>query len=123
MRISDWSSDVCSSDLETHIADGRARLAANAQALGGDRLTLRLDASPEDNRLNIECSLNAPADGLIASLAGFDRPVAATLSGKGDWEAWQGRLSASYGGGRLDDIDRKVVRVGKRGSGRLELRC
>src|SRR3546814_7488213 len=30
---------------ETHIADGRARLAANAQALGGDRLTLRLDAS------------------------------------------------------------------------------
>src|SRR3546814_4270009 len=89
MRISDWSSDVCSSDLETHIADGRARLAANAQELGGDRLTLRLDASPEDNRLNIEGSLNAPADGLIASLAGFDRPVAATLSGKGDWEAWR----------------------------------
>src|SRR3546814_6444803 len=111
MRISDGSSDVCSSDLpdapllpdldidvgnltvdrlligravtgrthelslegETHIADGRARLAANAQALGGDRLTLRLDASPEDNRLNIEGSLNAPADGLIASLAGLDR--------------------------------------------------
>src|SRR3546814_18415539 len=74
------------------------------RSLGGDRLTLRLDASPEDNRLNIEGSLNAPADGLIASLAGFDRPVAATLSGKGDWEAWQGSLSARSGDGRLADI-------------------
>src|SRR3546814_19055697 len=72
---------------ETHIADARARLDANAHALGEDRLTLRLDAAPEDNRLNIEGSLNAPADGLIASLAGFDRPVAATLSGTGAWEA------------------------------------
>src|SRR3546814_12399526 len=41
---------------------------------------------------------------MIASLAGFDRPVAATLSGKGDWDAWQGSLSARSGDGRLADI-------------------
>src|SRR3546814_7477576 len=34
MRISDWSSDVCSSDLEARLADLRAMRAA--EAVGGD---------------------------------------------------------------------------------------
>src|SRR3546814_3918387 len=36
MRISDWSSDVCSSDLEALASEGDAFLAEGFDALGGD---------------------------------------------------------------------------------------
>src|SRR3546814_19809153 len=35
MRISDWSSDVCSSDLGREIEEGQERLAVLYQAFGG----------------------------------------------------------------------------------------
>ena len=87
-----------------HIADGRAQARFDAGTVaeeglaGGDRVALRLDAVPEENRLDLDLDLNAPADGVIAALAGLDEPLRVRLTGEGDWASWDGRLAANLGG-------------------------
>lgn len=88
-----------------HIADGRARIIADASADSGDRLALRLDAVPEEDRLDINGRLQAPADGLVASLSGLDEPVSVSITGAGRWQRWQGRLRAQSGGRQLAALD------------------
>src|SRR3546814_7743679 len=44
MRISDWSSDVCSSDLTMGIVQHRIGV-VDAQLAGGDRLNIRVEAA------------------------------------------------------------------------------
>src|SRR3546814_5072285 len=61
MRISDWSSDVCSSDLEVEFL--------NARLVGGDRRTLHADAVFLDRMRRIDRDLIV---GLVALL---DREV------------------------------------------------
>lgn len=97
-------------DSRIRIADGRAELGLNARSLrapgfvGGDRLVLRLDAVPEANQLDIGLRAEGPADGFIAGLIGVDRPVAAHVEGRGDWDRWQGRARAALGGQGLADL-------------------
>lgn len=92
------------------IADGRAQIAASGHAIaapgtaGGDRLVLRLDAVPEQNRFDVEARLQAPANGLVAGIAGFDRPLTAAISGRGSWENWSGRAQARLGGEALANL-------------------
>lgn len=93
-----------------HIADRRAQLSVDAMALrgpgvaGGDALRLRLDAVPDDDRLGIAAKLVAPADGLVAALAGTKEPLNATIAGAGSWSSWRGRALATLGGGQLADL-------------------
>ena len=92
------------------IADGRAEAALNAGTLrapglaGGDRLVLRLDAVPAQNRLDIGLVAQGPGDGFIAGLAGTDKSVAAQIDGRGSWANWQGRARAMLGGQGLADL-------------------
>lgn len=100
------------------IADGRARLTADARALvargvaGGDTLALRLDAEPAANRLRIEAALDAPSGGLVDSYAALGKPLAMRLDGKGDWKAWDGRLTGRAGAAPLADL-RLTARDGR----------
>src|SRR3546814_1016907 len=61
MRISDWSSDVCSSDLcflLDHHFDERSRILGQGPAFGddhGDRLADAGDARSEERRVGKEC--------------------------------------------------------------------
>lgn len=93
-----------------HIADRRAQLTVDAAALrgagvaGGDTLRLRLDAVPDDNKLDLDARLFAPAGGLVASMAGTKAPLTAVIGGKGSWASWQGKAVASLGGGQLADL-------------------
>lgn len=94
-----------------HIADGRAQVTAQGATIavggavagkeGGDRFALVLDAVPSRKRLAIGLDLDAPASGLIASLAGLDEPLRARIKGKGDWTAWNGALDADLSGSEL----------------------
>ncbi len=95
---------------EAHIADRRAKVDFSAATLagagraGGDRISARIDAVPDDNVLALSLDLNAPADGVIAALAGLDEPLSAKLSGKGDWAQWSGNLTAQLAAQPLADL-------------------
>ncbi|MBB5709517.1 translocation/assembly module TamB domain-containing protein [Sphingomonas xinjiangensis] len=108
-----------------HLADGRAQLNADAGTIaapgvaGGDRVTLKLDAVPAQNKLDIDMRLDAPAKGLVAGLAGLaglDRPVTLTVGGKGSWKDWRGRAVGTLGGRQLADLSLIAQ------SGRFQLR-
>lgn len=92
------------------IADRRAQVKANGRALvgpgvaGGDRLSLILDAVPEQNRFDVNLKINAPAKGLVAGVSGVEQPIDVTLTGKGDWAAWNGRLAGVMGADKLVDV-------------------
>ena len=92
---------VASIDGATHIADRRAQVALHGAVIGskgqagGDRIDLKLDAVPERNRLALGLALDAPANGLVAKLAGLQAPLALRIDGGGDWSKWDGRLSAN----------------------------
>ena len=88
------------------IADRRAQVLADVAAVGGgDRLHLMLNAVPDDNRLAINARLDAPADGVVASLAGSKAPLAVRIGGRGDWKAWTANLNAALGGQPLAQLD------------------
>lgn len=92
------------------IADRRAQLDTDAVALvapgvaGGDRLHVRLDAVPDQDRLLVDVGLQAPADGVIDSYFRLGKPLALTVAGRGDWHLWRGRARAALGGQGLMDI-------------------
>lgn len=94
---------VGSIDARARIADRRAQVALQAALIGGegraggDRLALNLDAVPDDNRLALDAFLSAPADGVVAKLAGLTAPLRARIDGRGDWRRWDGRLFADLG--------------------------
>ncbi|TKD50302.1 translocation/assembly module TamB domain-containing protein [Sphingomonas baiyangensis] len=93
-----------------HIADRRAQLTANAATIaapgvaGGDRMTLALDAVPDDDRFDLDLKLNAPAQGLVGTMAGLQAPLFVTIDGDGTWARWQGRLAGTLGGAQLANI-------------------
>lgn len=93
-----------------HLADRRAQIDAVAGTIaapgvaGGDRVTLKLDAVPQQNKLDIDMRLDAPAKGLVAGLAGLDRPVTFTVAGRGSWKDWRGRAVGTLGGRPLADL-------------------
>lgn len=97
-------------DGAVHIADRRAQLVTDAAALrgagvaGGDRLRLRLDAVPAQNKLDVNLKLNAPVGGVVASMASLKAPLTASVDGRGSWQAWQGRALATLGGGQLANV-------------------
>ncbi len=97
-------------DGQAHIADRRAQLLVDANAVraagvaGGDTLHLKLDAVPDDDKLDVNLKLAAPVGGAVATLAGLRAPLTATVDGRGSWAHWQGRAIATLGGGQLANL-------------------
>lgn len=89
---------------KVRIADRRAVVDAAAGTLQGDRLVVKLDAVPDDNRFDVDVKLNAPADGLVAGLMGRKVPVKAALNGRGSWQKWDGALTAQMGAQDVADL-------------------
>lgn len=93
-----------------HIADRRAQIVANGGTIaaagiaGGDRVTLRLDAVPDDNRFDVDLKLAAPANGLVAGMAGLRQPLTLSVDGRGDWARWTGRAVSRLGDGELANL-------------------
>lgn len=85
---------VASLSGKVQIADRRAIVDATAGSLRGDRIVLKLDAVPENNRFDVDVKLDAPANGLFAGLVGSETPMKANLNGRGTWRKWDGALTA-----------------------------
>src|SRR5688500_16930559 len=93
------------------IDDGRAQLPLVAHAIaggpdlpGGDKLSLRIDAVPEANRLAMGVRVEAPANGFVSKLTGISQPLVATVGGNGSWTNWRGRARAILGGREFADL-------------------
>ncbi|MDF7774528.1 translocation/assembly module TamB domain-containing protein [Sphingomonas sp. AOB5] len=95
---------------KAHIAGGRAQVDANGGTLsaagiaGGDLLSVKLDAVPDQNKLDFDVRLNAPANGLVAGLSGVDQPLTFSLTGDGSWKSWKGQAVSTLGGAELADL-------------------
>lgn len=93
-----------------HIADRRAQVRADGLAIaapglaGGDRVALVLDATPDDDRFDLDLKVNGPANGFIAGMTGVAQPLNAAVTGKGDWRNWNGKLTGTLGGEKLADV-------------------
>jgi translocation and assembly module TamB len=86
------------------IADRAASADVTATTTAGDRLVLDLDASPDNDRFDTDARLDAPATGVVAGLAGFTRPLAARIDGRGSWTRWRGGADATLGGVRIASL-------------------
>tara|TARA_A100001391_G_scaffold130111_4_gene89430 strand:- start:16758 stop:20996 length:4239 start_codon:yes stop_codon:yes gene_type:complete len=104
---------VAQLDGKAHIADGRAQVTLNGETLAvdggaaGDRLALMLDAVPADKTLTLALDVDAPTGGLIAALAGLDEGLTLKAKGQGNWDQWDGQLTAN----RADGADASVARL------------
>jgi translocation and assembly module TamB len=95
---------IASLSGKLQIADRRAIIDATAGSLRGDRIVLKLDAVPENNRFDIDVKFDAPAKGLFAGLAGREVSMKANLSGRGDWRKWDGALTAQLASADIADL-------------------
>lgn len=78
---------------DADIRSGRAIVDISVRAMhGDDRLILSLDSRPDDNRFDIDVTLNAPRGGVFSSLTGLKQDANVRLKGDGDWKSWRGSL-------------------------------
>jgi len=91
-------------DTRIRIDDGRAQVGFALDTLrapgvaGGDRLVMRIDSVPEQNRLDLALLARGPADGFLAGATGLNKAILAHLEGRGSWAEWNGRFRAGLGG-------------------------
>lgn len=81
-------------------ADVRRKAVADlsARALQGmTALLLALDSRPDDNRFDVDVTVNAALGGLLATLAGLRQDANLRLQGKGDWTRWTGAVAGDAG--------------------------
>src|SRR3546814_16100425 len=78
MRISDWSSDVCSSDLLARLTDG-APNGSGEIFLAKVRQQVLARAREPDSPYGLECPTREPVDGLIEAAQTFATGIARIL--------------------------------------------
>ncbi|MGE4430798.1 MAG: translocation/assembly module TamB domain-containing protein [Sphingobium sp.] len=88
--------DIFALEGDADVRGGQAVVDLSMRSVqGDDRLVLALDSRPDDNRFNIDLTVNAKAGGLISTMAGLSQDANVRLEGKGDWTRWDGRLIAT----------------------------
>lgn len=81
---------------DADVRSGRAIIDLNARAKHGqDRLILTLDSRPDDDRFDIDLTVNAPRTGILAAMAGVRQDANIRIQGDGSWTQWAGSLVAT----------------------------
>ena len=83
---------------------GRAMVDLSAIVQGSDTLTMKLDAEPDRNRFDLAVHARGTAQGVMARMSGFGRPIALDVSGDGTWNAWHGAAQVDIGDIRAIDL-------------------
>lgn len=87
------------------IRNGRAMIELSARIAASDSLDIKLDATPDRDRFDIDVHARGAADGLLAKLVGQRRrAVALDIAGDGRWSDWRGAATGSIGDARVLDL-------------------
>lgn len=90
---------------DADIRGGRAIIDLSARALDGeDALNIALDSRPDDDRFDLDVTLNAPRGGVLAAMTGLRQDGNLRVRGKGSWTRWDGRLAATLDGSPAIDM-------------------
>lgn len=95
-RIAKASGKALIKDRRANVSLTASSVATGPDAAAGDVVELILAAVPEEDRLDVDLDVSAPADGVIAALAGLPGSLDAKLKGEGTWASWDGRLTAQW---------------------------
>src|SRR3546814_8800824 len=99
MRISDWSSDVCSSDLRVAICGRREEALAETAAAGGAAmLPLPCDVSDPDAVDGMFTRIESAFDRLDLLFNNAGTNVPATNFGELSWSAWKKVIDVNLNG-------------------------
>ncbi|NCP18527.1 MAG: DUF490 domain-containing protein [Erythrobacter sp.] len=74
------------------IRSGRAMVKADGRFGEGDRVVVDLTAEPDGDVFDADVRVDAPAGGVITSLANLEGDYRARLAGDGTWSNWAGNL-------------------------------
>ena len=97
---------------DADIRGGRAVIDLSARVPDGeDALNLSLDSRPDDDRFDLDVTVNAPSGGVLAAMAGLRQDANLRVQGQGSWTRWDGRLSGALAGEPAVDL-RLVARSG-----------
>ncbi|MBY8337429.1 translocation/assembly module TamB domain-containing protein [Alteriqipengyuania sp. NZ-12B] len=83
------------------IRNGRAMVKANGRFGEGDRLVLDLTAEPDGDLFDVDMRVDAPAGGVITSLANLDGDYVGRIDGDGTWKDWSGDMLLNRNGESL----------------------
>ncbi|WP_322740118.1 translocation/assembly module TamB domain-containing protein [Sphingomonas sp. S1-29] len=86
------------------VRDRRALVDLAALVEGSDFLRIKLDATPDRDRFDLAARGRGRGDGVLARLAGVNRPLAFAVEGDGRWARWQGSAAAKVGGVSIADL-------------------
>lgn len=87
------------------IRSGQVLLNLSAVLVGGDdRVIAKINVAPDDDIFDLNAEINAPADGVLARLAGLERGLQVNLTGDGSYADWQGALMARDDAQLLADL-------------------
>ena len=86
------------------IRDGRAMVKADGRFGEGDRLVVDLTAEPDGDVFDADVRIDAPAGGVITSLADLDGDYRARLAGDGTWSNWAGNLLVDRDDSRIAQL-------------------
>ncbi len=90
---------------DLHIAKRALRTNLLLDAIGSpDHADIRLIAEPERNRFDIAASIKAERGGVLARLAGWQPGYILGITGKGDYQRWNGHLKAVSDAAPLADL-------------------
>ena len=87
------------------IHNGRAMVKADGRFDAGDRLVVDLTAEPDGDVFDADVRIDAPAGGVITTLAKLDGAYAARLDGDGSWTNWAGKLLVNRDGEPIGQFD------------------
>ncbi|KKW91000.1 translocation/assembly module TamB domain-containing protein [Sphingobium chungbukense] len=81
---------------DADIRGGRAIIDLSARVLNGeDALNIALDSRPDDDKFDLDVTVNAPEGGVLAAMAGLKQDANLRIQGKGSWTRWNGRLAGT----------------------------
>ena len=81
---------------DADIRGRRAVIDLSARVLGQeDAINLALDSRPDDDRFDLDVTVNAPSGGVLATIAGLRQDGNLRIRGKGSWTRWDGRLAGT----------------------------